>query len=38
MRLLRALVEWLFVPLMVLVILLWLFEDWLRGREIGGWD
>ena len=23
-------------PLILLVILLWLLEDWIRGREIGG--
>jgi len=36
MRLLAKLAAVLALPLILLVIALWLLEDWLRGREIGG--
>ena len=36
MRLLSKIAAILALPLILLVIALWLIEDWLRGREIGG--
>lgn len=37
MKLLAKIAAALAVPLVLLVVLLWLFEDWIRGREIGGY-
>lgn len=38
MRLLAKLAAVLVVPLILLVIALWLIEDWIRGRKIGGFS
>jgi hypothetical protein len=37
MKLLGNLAAALAVPLVLVVILLWLIEDWIRGRKIGGY-
>lgn len=36
-RLLARIASALALPLVLLVILLWLLEDWIRGRQIGGY-
>lgn len=38
MRVLARCASVLALPLILLVILLWLIEDWLRGSEIGGME
>ena len=37
MRLLAKIAAALAMPLVLMVVLLWMIEDWIRGREIGGY-
>ena len=38
MKLIVRTLEWLFVLFMIVVVLYWLAEDWVRGRKIGSMD
>lgn len=38
MKLIARALEWLAVPFILVVVVFWLAEDWIRGRRIGTMD